>query len=126
MGDIYSNTDVNMMWRWELSSLDLLDTQYRATVKKARSARKRTRYHQKSILKLLSTLKSSNKLIESPSHTNWASQITKINTEEEKVLKYERGEEKARLILSVKEQKERERNQKQQEKLEERKNVEDE
>jgi len=114
--DIYSNTDVSMMWRWELSSLDLLDIKYRAMVKKARNARKKTLYHQKSILRLLSALKYSDKQIKSSSKENWESQMAKIHAEEEKVLKYEREEEKARLILGAKAQKEKEKEQKEKEK----------
>jgi len=124
--DIYSNNDVSMMWRWELSSLDLLDGIYRATVKRARSARKKIRYHQKSILKLLSALKYADKQIRSSSQGNWAPQIAKINADEEKVLKYEREEEKARLILSAKAQKERGRVQKQLEKQKEKEKIDDE
>jgi len=100
--DIYSDTDVNHMWRWEISSLDLLSHEHRATVKKARSARKRIKCHQKSMLRLLTALKDAAKHIRSSSTEKWDS---KINAEEEKVMKYEREHEKIRLIQEAKVQK---------------------
>jgi chromatin assembly factor 1 subunit A len=112
--DIFTDTNMFNMWRWELASIDLLPDDKKASVKKARGSRKRLKYHQKAILKLVQSIDDFESFLKNASKTkeNQQRRIAKISTDEEKVLKYEREEEKARLLLEAKVQKEKEKRQK--------------
>ena len=101
--DIFSNTNPEFMWRWELVSLDLLPDQYTATVKMARSARRKVKNHEKAVIKLIQAINGVMVCIKSNSSADKKQKlIAKVSVEEEKVLKYEREEEKVRLLNDAK------------------------
>jgi len=105
--DIFSNTNSQFMWRWELISLDYLPNKSKATVKKARAARRKLKNHQKAVTKLVQAIIDAVASIESKSSDSKKQKlVAKVSDEEERVLKYEREEEKARLLNDAKKQKE--------------------
>eukprot|EP00554_Chaetoceros_debilis_P006650 CAMPEP_0194077568 /NCGR_PEP_ID=MMETSP0149-20130528/4172_1 /TAXON_ID=122233 /ORGANISM="Chaetoceros debilis, Strain MM31A-1" /LENGTH=1581 /DNA_ID=CAMNT_0038758635 /DNA_START=124 /DNA_END=4869 /DNA_ORIENTATION=+ len=108
--DIFADTNKELMWRWDLISQDLLPIEHRALVKKSRGIRRKLKLHQKAVVKLIQATEDGIECINSGS-TKAKKQklIAKISSEEEKVLKYEREEEKARLLNSSKKQKDLEK-----------------
>lgn len=122
--DIFSNTNFQFMWRWELISLDYLPKASQTVVKKARAARRKLKNHQKAVTRLVQALIDIITSIQSKaSDAKILKLVAKVSTEEERVLKYEREEEKARLLSDAKKQKELARKQKEleQKRLEEEK-----
>lgn len=105
--DIFSNTNPELMWRWELISLDLLPDKLKSTVKSARSVRRKLKSQQKAIIKLIQSIDDAASCIKSMSDPSKKQiLIAKVSVEEEKVLKYEREEEKARILNDAKRQRE--------------------
>ncbi len=102
--DCFENNDESYMWRWELSSIDLLPSKDASKVKKARSARKKLQSHHKAIINLLSSIEKAVSSIEAKSSSS-PKLIAKVSDMEEKVLKFEREEETARLLNKAKAQK---------------------
>ncbi len=105
--DCFENEEECFMWRWELSSTDLLPPKEASKVKKARSLRRKLQSHHKSIVNLISSIdKAISWLENNPSATSKlfasTSALAKVSDMEEKVLKFEREEEKARLLLEAK------------------------
>ena len=105
--DCFENVDETYMWRWELSSIDLLPQQEAAEVKKARSLRRKLQGHHKAIIRLISSINDATKWLQnsaSAPSTSLSSThlLAKVSDMEEKVLKFEREEEKARLLREVK------------------------
>jgi len=108
--DIFEDENVDFMWRWEAAILDFLPEGMVGQVKKARNARKKFSTHFGAIARLLTSLNDADKLIltsntTTPSDVNKAKLdkiLAKISLEEEKVLKFEREEEKVRLALEAK------------------------
>ncbi|KAL7548317.1 hypothetical protein ACHAWF_011608, partial [Thalassiosira exigua] len=115
--DCFENADLCYMWRWELISIDLLPQKEAAKVKKARGLRKKLQGHHKAIFNLVAAIdKASASLRNGVSNsTAGAKLVTKVSDMEEKVLKFEREEEKARLLKEVKLQKQKEQAGKQRE-----------
>jgi len=108
--DIFSNTNSKFMWRWELVSLDFLPDKCKSTVKKARAERRKLKNHQKAVVKLIQAINDVIACIKSMSaDTKKQRLVAKLSIEEEKVLKYEREEEKIRLLNDAKKQKESEK-----------------
>ena len=112
--DCYENVEECYLWRWELSSIDLLPQKEAAKIKKARTMRKKLQGHHKSIINLITAIdKATAWLQNSASKTTAAATaageklIAKVPTLEEKVLKYERDEETARLLKEAKAQKQK-------------------
>mmetsp|Transcript_12438 Transcript_12438/g.27380 ORF Transcript_12438/g.27380 Transcript_12438/m.27380 type:complete len:749 (+) Transcript_12438:328-2574(+) len=89
--DRFDDVDDQAVWRWEVICLDILPLDKVAQVKVARMQRRRLGAHYRAIGRLAQALNSPT--------TN----LAKISMEEEKVLKYEREEEKARLLQEQKE-----------------------
>jgi hypothetical protein len=107
--DCFEDANVCYLWRWELSSIDLLPQKEASKIKKARTMRKKLQSHHTAIFKLIASIDSANKWLEknptdsapSPSVPT----LAKVSDMEEKVLKFEREEEKARLLKEAKAQK---------------------
>jgi len=115
--NVFEDTDIDHMWRWEAVSLDLLSEGAAKEAKKARSARRKLQLHFNATAKLLGALDESIKLLQgppeltdtprkAPSKENLEKAVGKISREEEKVLKFEQDAEKARLLTEAKKQKE--------------------
>lgn len=102
--DCFENNDEAYMWRWELSSIDLLPSKDASKVKKARTARKKLQSHHKAIINLISAIEKAVSSIEAKSSSS-QKLIAKVSDMEEKVLKFEREEETARLLNKAKAQK---------------------
>jgi chromatin assembly factor 1 subunit A len=105
--NVFEDTSGNRMWRWEVTSLDLLPEALVTKVKKARTARRKLRSHFKALCKLIGSLRDADKLIRESStpQSKLNALSAKISNEEEKVLKYEREEEKLRLADEAKKKK---------------------
>jgi chromatin assembly factor 1 subunit A len=106
------------MWRWEIISLDLLSDDCTTKVKKARAARKKVRSHSKALCDLLKALNQAKTLLQDAgsSQTKCDEISTKISNAEEKVLRFEREAEKARIAEEANKKKEAEKAKKEQEK----------
>eukprot|EP00557_Chaetoceros_sp_GSL56_P007795 CAMPEP_0176504764 /NCGR_PEP_ID=MMETSP0200_2-20121128/16119_1 /TAXON_ID=947934 /ORGANISM="Chaetoceros sp., Strain GSL56" /LENGTH=980 /DNA_ID=CAMNT_0017904241 /DNA_START=96 /DNA_END=3038 /DNA_ORIENTATION=+ len=105
--DIFSNTNPEFMWRWELISLDLLPDELKSTVKNARSVRRKLKSQHKAMIKLIQSINDAVSCIRSMAEPSKKQMlIAKVSVEEEKVLKFEREEEKARILNDAKRQKE--------------------
>lgn len=98
------------MWRWELSSLDYIPSECHSDVKKARSARRKLKNHQKAIVRLINAIFDAIECIISAMNDSTKQKaFANVSEEEEKVLKYEREEEKSRLIDEAKKKKHEEK-----------------
>ena len=105
--DIFSDANLEFMWRWELISLDYLPNNAKASVKKARAGRRKLKNHQKAVTKLVQAINDIISSIQGNATQAKRQRLTvKVSTEEERVLKYERDEEKMRLLNDAKKQKE--------------------
>lgn len=105
--DCFENNEESYMWRWELSSTDLLPPKDAAKVKKARAARKKLQNHHKAIINLISAIDKAISSIEANSSSS-EKVVAKVSDMEEKVLKFEREEETARLLNKAKAKKQAE------------------
>ncbi|KAL3790686.1 hypothetical protein HJC23_009786 [Cyclotella cryptica] len=107
--DCFEDTNDCYLWRWELSSIDLLPQTEAAKVKKARATRKKLQAHHAAIIKLISSIDNATRwLVKNPTCSMQSSAVpvlAKVSDMEEKVLKFEREEEKIRLLNEVKAQK---------------------
>jgi hypothetical protein len=104
--DCFEDANECYLWRWELSSIDLLPSKEAAKVKKARGIRKKLQSHHAAIFKLISSIDNATKWLEKNSLSSSSTPVlAKVSDMEEKVLKFEREEEKARLIKEAKTQK---------------------
>jgi hypothetical protein len=92
--------DESPFWRWEVTVVDLLPTDSLSCVKKARSSHKKISSHWNAIVKLVKALQN-----RSLNDKAWI----KITQDEEKFLKFEREEEKARLAAQAKISKQQEK-----------------
>jgi len=115
--DCFENNEDGYMWRWELSSIDLLPSKDAAKVKKARTARKKLQSHHKAVTNLISAIDKAVSSIEAKSSSS-QKMIAKVSDMEEKVLKFEREEETARLLNKAKAQKQAAENAKKEEEKE--------
>lgn len=115
--DIFADTSSELMWRWELISLDFLPNDYQSDVKNARTARRKLKNHEKAVVRLLHTIFDVIDCIKGKNDDDTKQKaVAKVSSEEEKVLKYEREEEKQRLLNEAKKQKMDEKLKAQQEK----------
>ena len=106
--DCFENVEDCYIWRWELSSIDLLPQKEAAKVKKARTARKKLQGHHKAIVNLIAAIDKVAAWIQSGASkpASAASGDKLVSNMEEKVLKFEREEEQARMLREAKLQKE--------------------
>lgn len=105
--NIFEDTQADLMWRWEVAAVDLLPVDALPMVKRARAARKKISAYFAALAKLVTVLNEADKLLlleQSSGKVEMA--LAKISVEEERVLKYEREEEKNRLVETAKQQKE--------------------
>jgi septal ring factor EnvC (AmiA/AmiB activator) len=124
--DVVSAEDVNMdhMWRWEVTLLDLLPEDSVRHVRLARAARRRVQQRFNATVNLLRALDESLKLLQEtdPPKAQLDKALARVSREEDKVLKFEQEAEKARLLTEAKKQKEAQKeaskNQKEREKEE--------
>lgn len=108
--DCFENAEECFMWRWELSSIDLLPQREATKVKRARMMRRKLQSHHKSIINLITaidkaslSLQNSGSISLSTSAPTGGESLTaRVSEMEEKVLKFEREEEKARLLRETK------------------------
>ena len=110
--DTFEDTRASLLWRWELTTIELLPEGLVAKAKKARYARIKLRSFHRAVTKLLSTLDEADAcFLASPASPKVKRDkvIAKVSADEEKVLRFEREEEKARLIREAKAQKEAEK-----------------
>lgn len=98
--NIFEDTDATRMWRWEVIILELLPDVVIPNIRRARMARRKLRSHSTAIGKLLASLDVADKLLVDDNSTKEKCDaiITRISNDEEKVLKFEREAEKARLL----------------------------
>lgn len=136
MVDLFENEEEDLCWRWEILISDLLPSEILPNVKKARSARKKLSSHYAATTKLLQSLQDAESVILHHHNHNHNHQkkeekqllentnitavvavcLAKISRDEEKVLKFEREDEKQRLAMLAKKQKEKEWEEKKREK----------
>lgn len=110
--DCFENAEECYMWRWELVSIDLLPQKEAARVKKARTMRKKLQGHHKAIINLIAAIDKATAWIENGGSISSSSTVglkltAKVSETEEKVLKFEREEEKSRLLKEAKLQKQK-------------------
>lgn len=100
--DLFEDTNLDRLWRWEVTTLDLLPPECVVNARKARSARRKVASNYSAILKLIKSLDDAVKMIFDPKLPNMDESIAKISRDEEKVLKFEREAEKLRLAEEAK------------------------
>ena len=107
--DKFEDTQMNLMWRWELTTIELLPSDLVKTAKKVVSERRKLQNFFKAVVKLLSSLDKADVLFLNAKSlkVKRESALAKISADEDKVLKFEREEEKQRLIREAKAQKEK-------------------
>eukprot|EP00592_Proboscia_alata_P027361 CAMPEP_0194444852 /NCGR_PEP_ID=MMETSP0176-20130528/127518_1 /TAXON_ID=216777 /ORGANISM="Proboscia alata, Strain PI-D3" /LENGTH=1756 /DNA_ID=CAMNT_0039271313 /DNA_START=267 /DNA_END=5538 /DNA_ORIENTATION=+ len=116
--DRYEDCSQECVWRWELVTVDLLPEAGKQAIKKARSYRRKLSLHYKAIGKILDVLhKASATGTSTSTSVDYGALITQ---EEEKVLRYEREEEKARIAAQTKAALQQQKNQRLLQKEEER------
>ena len=108
MIDLFEDSNQDRLWRWEVTTLDLLSTDISSKARKARLARKKVSSYQSALLKLVKSLEDTEKQIVDPALPNLDKSKAKISRDEEKVLKFERDAEKQRLAEETKARKLRE------------------
>jgi Chromatin assembly factor 1 subunit A len=106
--DLFEDTDLDRLWRWEITALELLPSECAADARKARSARRKISSKYSAIAKLIKSLDEALKLILDPKLPEMDQSIAKISCNEEKVLKFEREAEKLRIAEEAKARKLRE------------------
>ena len=116
--DCFEDNEEGYMWRWELSSIDLLPSKDATRIKRARATRKKLQSQHKAVINLISAIDKAVSSIETKSASS-QKLISKVSDMEEKVLKFEREEETARLLYKVKAKKQAEDNAKKEEEKEE-------
>ncbi|EED96522.1 predicted protein [Thalassiosira pseudonana CCMP1335] len=107
--DCFENVEECYFWRWELETIDLLPPKDASKVKRGRAVRRKLQNHHKAVFRLLSSIDDATKWLEN----NGASAVpsasvpvlAKVSDMEEKVLKFEREFEKARLLKEAKSKK---------------------
>lgn len=107
--DCFENVEECYFWRWELETIDLLPPKDASKVKRGRAVRRKLQNHHKAVFRLLSSIDDATKWLQN----NGASAVpsasvpvlAKVSDMEEKVLKFEREFEKARLLKEAKSKK---------------------
>ena len=109
--DVFEDESTEAMWRWEVALLDVLPAEVIFKAKKARTARKKLSSHYSAISKLIGSLDQADSMINegNSDKEKLGKLLARISQEEERVLRYEREEEKARLAAEAKAKKEAEK-----------------
>jgi chromatin assembly factor 1 subunit A len=100
--DLFEDNNQDRLWRWEVTTLDLLDSDVGPKARKARTARKKISSYQSALLKLVKSLEEIEKKILDPALPKLDKAKAKISLDEERVLKFERDAEKQRLAEEAK------------------------
>ncbi|KAG7346354.1 chromatin assembly factor 1 subunit A [Nitzschia inconspicua] len=100
--DIFEDEDEERLWRWEITTLDLLPSETLTNARKARSARKKVGSYHAAVVRLLKSLDEADDKLFDPKQPKMDNIVAKISRDEEKVLKYEREAEKQRLADEAK------------------------
>ena len=100
--DLFEDNNQDRLWRWEVTTLDLLDSDVGPKARKARTARKKISSYQSALLKLVKSLEEIEKKILDPALPKLDKAKAKISLDEERVLKFERDAEKQRLAETAK------------------------
>lgn len=100
--DLFEDTDMDRLWRWEITTLELLPSECAANARRARSARKKVSSNYSAIVRLIKSLDEAEKLIFDPKLPILDESIAKISRDEEKILRFEREAEKTRLAEEAK------------------------
>ena len=95
--DLYEDSTEERLWRWEVTTLDLLNSDVSPKARKARSARKKISSYQSALLKLVKSLEKIEDQLFDAAIPNLDKSKAKINQDEERVLKFERDAERQRL-----------------------------
>jgi chromatin assembly factor 1 subunit A len=95
--DLFEHDCQDRLWRWEVTTLDLLNSDVASLARKARTARKKISSYQSALLKLVKSLDEIERQILDPALPNLDKSKAKISRDEERVLKFERDAEKQRL-----------------------------
>ncbi|KAL3942431.1 MAG: hypothetical protein SGARI_000267 [Bacillariaceae sp.] len=100
--DLFEDSDADRLWRWEISTLDLLPSETLAKARKARTARKKVASYYSAVVKLIKSLDDVCTKIFDSKLPKLDSVTAKISQNEERVLKFEREAEKQRLANEAK------------------------
>ena len=100
--DLFENSDEDRVWRWEITTLDLLPSETLTKARKARTARKKVASYHTAVGKLIKSLDDADAKIFDPKLPKLDNFTAKISRDEEKVLKFEREAEKQRLADEAK------------------------
>jgi len=100
--DLFENDDKDRLWRWEVTTLELLPSDFTSSARKARAARKKVSSHHSALSKLVKSLEDMEQLILDPHLPKLDAAKAKVSRDEEKVLKFERDAEKQRLADEAK------------------------
>ena len=100
--DLFEDDDRDRLWRWEVTTLDLLASDFGSKARKARTARKKISSYHSALLKLVKSLEYTERQILDPALPKLDNAKAKVSRDEEKVLKFERDAEKQRLADDVK------------------------
>ena len=103
--DLFEDADVDRLWRWEITTLDLLPSETLSKAKKARAARKKIASYHAAVMKLIKSLDDADAKLLDPKLPKMDAVSAKISRDEEKVLKFEREAEKQRLADEAKKRK---------------------
>jgi len=95
--DLFEDNNKDRLWRWEVTTLDILNSDINSKARKARTARKKISSYQLALLKLVKSLEEIEKQILNPALPKLEKAKAKISRDEEKVLKFERDAERQRL-----------------------------
>ena len=94
---MFEDNNPDRFWRWEVTTLDILNSDANSKARKARTARKKISSYQLALLKLVKSLEEIEKQILNPTLPKIEKAKAKISRDEERVLKFERDAEKQRL-----------------------------
>jgi hypothetical protein len=100
--DLFEDADEDRVWRWEITTLDLLPSETLSNARKARTARKKVASYHAAVGKLIKSLDDAITSIFDPKLPKLDDITARISRDEEKVLKFEREAEKQRLADEAK------------------------
>jgi len=100
--DVFEDDDRDRLWRWEITTLEIVNSEFVSKARTARTARKKISSYHSALLRLVKSIEDAEKQIVNPTLPKLNNAIAKISCDEEKVLRFERDAEKQRLAEQVK------------------------
>lgn len=100
--DVFEDNDRDRLWRWEITTLEILNSEFVSKARTARTARKKISSYHSTLIKLVKSIEDAEKQIMNPTLPKLNNAIAKISCDEEKVLRFERDAEKQRLAEQIK------------------------